>query len=435
MQRLWLFFVYGVLMTILSSDVAVFAQTPANSLILSKDLGGTIARNTLTMTLRANPACDQTGTAFPDETRLLSEDLEFATDRNNLGVVSGTVRFVAPDGQLLQVMMLRGMYGLNARREADRDCRLGHLEAQLEPVPTFAPPNIPQLALATLSADVILEAAGPLPAYRAKLDGVVTLPPDAAERVTVNPDKNSYGVADAITAVITNGLNQPITVEDMKSYCTIIRLQRQDGGNWEDVGECLMRRRSFMVTIGAGETRRITLLPGQNANTQKRTGVYRMLLDYAVAGGANSATDSRQAVSPSFRVNSMPARQGVRLVFDGLPEYVDQGFAVRVLNDTDMPIQTTDHKSNCTILDVERNANGTWAKVAQCQSLRPTRLIRIEPSQSYDVKLSADSSSAYPPGTYRVEFIYQIINATGPEGQTVSADMVVRSPEFILRER
>jgi hypothetical protein len=137
----------------------------------------------------------------------------------------------------------------------------------LEPVPTFAPPPIPQIALASLSADVIPEAAGPLPVYRAKLDGVVTLPPESGGRVTLSTDKGNYSTADAITAVLTNGLNQPITVFDLKSYCTIVRLQRQEGGSWVNVGECLLRRASLPVTIGTSESRRIPARSASRAYT------------------------------------------------------------------------------------------------------------------------------------------------------------------------
>lgn len=435
MLRLWLFFVCGVLMNSWLPSAPVSAQTPANSLILSKDLGGTLAGKELALTLRANPACDQTGAAFPDETRLLADDLEFVTDRNSLGVVHGTVRFVAPDGQLLQVMTLRGTFGLNARREAGQDCRSGHLEAQLEPVPTFAPPNVPQIALATLSADVIPEAAGPLPAYRAKLDGVVTLPvSNTAARVTINPDKSTFGESETITAVITNGLNQAIVAEDMKSYCTIVRLQRQEGSEWTDVGECLMRRRSFAVTIAAGQTVRIPLLPGENAATQRQPGNYRLLLDYSIVKG-NAPSEAGQAASPSFRVSNMPVREGVRLILEQLPRYVGEGFAARVLNDSGMSIQTPDHKTHCTILDIERLENGVWKKFAPCLSLGPTRLVILASGESQTIKLPAAGADVFPAGTYRAALSYQILNPQGPEGQPVSAERTVYSPEFTLTAR
>ena len=171
-------------------------------LILSKDAGGRILGASLALTLRANPTCDQTGEAFPDGSQLIATDLTFLTDDNNLGLVYGSVQINGPDGQGLQTMMMRGTFGMNTRRDAEKNCRFEHLEAVLEPVPTFAPVNAPQIAMAHLSADIIPEAAGPLPLYRAKLDGVVTLPKNMNANITINPDKNAYGETESIKVAI-----------------------------------------------------------------------------------------------------------------------------------------------------------------------------------------------------------------------------------------
>jgi hypothetical protein len=75
---------------------------------------------------------------LPDGTQLNCEDLNFINDSNSLGVVYGSAQLLTPDGKIFQVLTLRGTFGLNVRRDADKDCRFGHLEALLEPVPTFA---------------------------------------------------------------------------------------------------------------------------------------------------------------------------------------------------------------------------------------------------------------------------------------------------------
>ncbi len=410
------------------------AQAQANNLILSKDTGGILTRTALGWTMRANPSCDQTGEAFPDGSRLVAEDLTFVTDANGLGTVQGTVQIFAPDGRILQVMTLRGTVGLNARRDADKECRAAHIEAQLEPVPTFAAPTIPQIALATLSADIDPRVAGPLPTYRARLDGVVTLPsvPVPGKGVTINPDKNNYGEAEAITATLFNGAAQPITAFDLKSYCSIVRLQRQAGEDWRDSGECFLKRMSLPVTIGAGETLRVVLQPGENANPLKVPGLYRLVLDYGFGTGGTGASDLLRAVSPSFRVDAMPTRQSVKLMLDSVPQFVGQGFVARIINDTDLPLQTADHKTQCTVFDVQRReANGTWTNVAPCPLASPTKLIRIGPRQSYVVKLPDDKFGIYPAGTYRLELNYQmVINE-----QTLGANTLLYTPEFTLRDK
>lgn len=207
-------------------------------------------------------------------------------------------------------MTLRGTFGLNARREADKNCRLEHLEAILEPVPTFAPVNAPQIAMAHLSADLVPaadlvpEAVGPLPFYRAKLDGVVTLPPPRPPMdngITINLDKTTYRLSDAITVELANNTNQAITTYDLKSYCSIVQLQRQDGKDWEDVGQWLLKRRSFPITIKAGETKRVVLEERENTRDAKKRGTYRLVLYYLIGAEANG--ESGRVVSSSFLIN------------------------------------------------------------------------------------------------------------------------------------
>lgn len=426
-----------ILCVVLAFGLATSVHAQANHLILSKDTGGPLTRNALDWTLRANPSCDQTGEAFPDGSRLVSEDLNFATDANGLGTVQGTVQLFAPDGRILQVMTLRGIVGLNVRREADRECRSQHIEAQLEPVPTFAAPTIPQIARATLAADLDPRVASPLPTYRAKLDGVVTLPfnPPPGKGVTINPDKSTYSESEAITATIFNGTNQPITAFDLKSYCSIVKLQRQASGEWTDIGECSLKRMSLPATLGAGETLRVVLQPGENANPLKTAGQYRLVFEYflgAITTPASATSDPLNGASPVFRVSAMPVRQSVKLMLDQVPVYSGQTFVARIINDTDLPIQTTDHKTQCTVFNVQRrDDNGAWTNVASCLLASPPTLIRIGPRENYAVKLSDARLGLLPPGTYRLELNYQMINSD----QTLGANTLLYTPEFTLRER
>ena len=89
----------------LAGGKVTYAQDKAPAmLLLSKDAGGTMAGTSLTLTLRANPTCDQTGEAFPDGSQLLATELTFLTEDNRLGIVSGSVQIKAPDGQVLRAI-------------------------------------------------------------------------------------------------------------------------------------------------------------------------------------------------------------------------------------------------------------------------------------------------------------------------------------------
>lgn len=289
-------------LSLLSVSAALAQENPSGLRIFSKDATGWISRTALTLTLSGNTSYDQTGEAFPAGSQLIATDLVFHTDANNLGLVSGSVQIKSPDGQDLQTLTLRGTFGLNVRRVTDKHSRFEHIEAMLEPVPTFAPVNAPQIALAHLSADIVPEAAGPLPFYRAKLDGVVSLPQPMNTNVTINPDKTKYGLEDTVTVVISNNTDQVITTYDLQSYCSIYRLQRQDGDQWEAVGECLMKRRSFPVHIEAGETKRF-VLPEESTNPRdiRKPGVYRLVLGYLV--GKDEKGETQQIFSPTFQIN------------------------------------------------------------------------------------------------------------------------------------
>ena len=308
MKKFWSSVVLLALITVLSATVTCAQEKPRGMLVLSKDAIGSLVGTSLTLILRANPNGDQSGEAFPDGSQLVATELNFVTDDSNLGLVSGSVLIKGPDGQGLQTLMLRGTFGLNVRREADRNYRFEHLEALLEPVPTFAPVNAPQIALAHLSADLIpeavgTEAPGPLPIYRAKLDGVVTLPLPMNKSITINPDRTTYKTDDAITVVLANNTDQAVTTYDLKSYCSIVRLQRQGGDQWEDVGECQIKRRSFAITIPAGETRRVVLTPDERLNSPKKPGTYRLVFDYVVGADAEKANEWLQIVSPAFPIS------------------------------------------------------------------------------------------------------------------------------------
>jgi hypothetical protein len=290
--------------------------------------------------------------------------------------------------------------------------------------------NASQIALAHLAADLMPEAAGPLPTFRAKLDGIVTLPIAMRDSsVTINAEKTGYGDNETITALITNDTAQPITTYDLKSYCSIVTVQRQVGPEWENITDCFIKRAVLPTTIAAGETKRVMLEPGENANPLKEAGTYRLLFDYFVGSGASQSSQSIRTSSATFRVNAMPTRASVKLQLDVMPRLVGQGFSAMLINDTDQAIQTTDHKSECGILQVQKREGNEWVNVADCQLLTRTRLIVIEPHQRFAVKLQNEGAT-YPPGTYRIEASYVRVDA---KGQPLGEAVVLRTDEFTLQ--
>jgi hypothetical protein len=75
---------------------------------------------------------------------------------------------------------------------------------------------------------------------------------------------------------------------------------------------------------------------------------------------------------------------------------------VTISNGLATTISTTDHQTNCTIVTLERLANGAWQAEGVCRLKTPTRIVPISPGMT----VQQLSSSPWPTGTYRVAFRY-----------------------------
>lgn len=277
----------------------------ASPLIISKDAGGTITRVTMSLGLRSNTACDQTQDLFPDESRFESDDFALKVDDKGVGTFYGTVRLIAPNGQLIQVGTLRGTVGLNTRRDPNLQCRAPwQMEGIFETVPAFAAADRPLLILANFTAGITPEDAGSLLLHHARLDGVVAAP----VKVSVAPDKSNYNQKEVVTAVISNHLDTPIVSFDMRSYCTMVYLQKLENDRWLNTAACLLRRAPFPTTIKPSETIQVALAPSDDTPGPNAAGVYRLnfLFSIGTLDGEKLAVTSQ-----TFRVNSMTVRRKV----------------------------------------------------------------------------------------------------------------------------
>lgn len=76
---------------------------------------------------------------------------------------------------------------------------------------------------------------------------------------SVTVDASQYSRADMVTATVANTGQRAIFAEDMKTDCSIVMLQRQDGQNWTGFATCGMERAPQTVAVLPGEHRRIAL--------------------------------------------------------------------------------------------------------------------------------------------------------------------------------
>ena len=127
-----------------------------------------------------------------------------------------------------------------------------------------------------------------------------------AGTVTVNPVSPSFESGEAIEIIVANGLAQPIYTTDLKSNCTIIILEKWDGGSWQPLSYCEMEILPLTVGIEAGEGFRVILDPFSSdfgatiggSEPGLESGTYRSKLTYRLQQGEGPETEV--AYSPEF---------------------------------------------------------------------------------------------------------------------------------------
>lgn len=98
----------------------------------------------------------------------------------------------------------------------------------------------------------------------------------SAGAVTVTVSGGHYGAGQAVTAFINNGLATPISAGDHQSACTMVGLQRNVNGAWQEVGECRTETLTRIVPINAGAS------VAQTLGGQWPAGTYRIAFSYIV---------------------------------------------------------------------------------------------------------------------------------------------------------
>ncbi|HEV7127155.1 MAG TPA: hypothetical protein VGN32_06915 [Ktedonobacterales bacterium] len=129
------------------------------------------------------------------------------------------------------------------------------------------------------------------------------------------------------------------------------------------------------------------------------------------APGATAATGTLAAGTPT--PNASPARptpDAVTVTLDG-SQYTSGAVVVAtILNGLPTTIVATDHQSECTMVQVQRNVNGGWVVMNRCLEMTLTRMIPLAAGSATVVRLAprAEQSTAasWPAGAYRIAFSY-----------------------------
>jgi len=93
---------------------------------------------------------------------------------------------------------------------------------------------------------------------------------------------------------------------------------------------------------------------------------------------------------------------------------------------------TTDHRSGCSLLSLERLTSGTWNMIGQCTQARPTKVIEIPagsaPVQYIGYPQEMDLGAGWAAGTYQMTLTY----AVNREDVASSAATRVHSAQFTI---
>jgi hypothetical protein len=134
-----------------------------------------------------------------------------------------------------------------------------------------------------------------------------TTVPFVKGEVSVKLDAGDYRAGSVIHVTVSNGMDRPVYTEDFKTACSVVILQRQDGGTWTDVLGCKLGRPTTTVTFGPGTGQTVELDPasfhlaGNGAGPAFGAGTYRVKFTCRpdpAAGGE----DPLVAYSPVFTV-------------------------------------------------------------------------------------------------------------------------------------
>jgi hypothetical protein len=120
--------------------------------------------------------------------------------------------------------------------------------------------------------------------------------------VSISTDHATYAPHDTIAVSITNHLQTSIYAFDTRASCTILDLQVQVNGAWQNsqVARCALGRRAQRVEIPAGKTYKATIhagTPGVNS-AGFPAGTYRLVLNYSTSpSGMAQATTTIYSAS------------------------------------------------------------------------------------------------------------------------------------------
>lgn len=124
--------------------------------------------------------------------------------------------------------------------------------------------------------------------------------------VAVVPASSTFGEGEDIELTVRNDSSQTVFVEDMKTDCSIVTLEKSVEGEWATVWGCGMERLPQVVAIEPGGREAVVIRPSSNfivGEPGLRAGSYRARFSYRLARGPEGE-EPEVAYSPEFSIGS-----------------------------------------------------------------------------------------------------------------------------------
>lgn len=148
------------------------------------------------------------------------------------------------------------------------------------------------------------------------------------------------------------------------------------------------------------------------------------------SGGPASTPSSVPSLTPSGQTiaGKVTLTPSASSIAPGTP------IIVTIHNGLSTPITAADHQSNCTVLTLQVQSNGTWETVARCELMTPTRQVSFAAASATPIQLGSAGKSnnpaGLPPGTYRALLTY----SPGPYTTGASTSSATASSETFTIE-
>ena len=122
--------------------------------------------------------------------------------------------------------------------------------------------------------------------------------------VVVEVGANTYTTTSAITVAVRNQLGSDIVATDHQTSCTIVQLQIETNGSWQNQGGCSLGIATRQIPLKAGSDTAVTLTPGAGQISAKPwpAGSYRVAFTYRIGAIATPGA-SETVYSAPFTIS------------------------------------------------------------------------------------------------------------------------------------